>query len=199
MDYTLSPQHVVHPVAGFRMHDQNLPIPTQVSDKDLNSVIWSLMEVVKAAGLSGIQFDPSNSATYTRLLAALNSLFVSPSELTAALPNSLALARAWVTFNGSTGAILQSYNVSSVTRNAAGTYTLSFPAGTFTSTEYVPLGSIGTSNAATGLAGDDNYVCFGNFNNAGVKTTTALRAYSMNKDTQSFEDSTRVFVAVFGG
>lgn len=199
MDYTLSPQHVVHAGTGQRMHDQNQPIPSQVTDKDLNALNWSLMEIVKAAGLSGIQFDPSNAATYTRLLEALNSLFVSTSQLTAALPNSLALARAWVTFNGSTGAILQSYNVSSVTRVAAGSYNLSFPAGTFTSAEYIPLGCVGTSNGTTGIPGDDNYVCFGAASVPGIKTTTSLRANSMNKDSQLFEDSNRVFVAVFGG
>ena len=35
-------------------------------------------------------------------------------------------AKAWVNFNGSTGAIRTSYNVSSVTRNATGDYTLHF-------------------------------------------------------------------------
>ena len=75
MDYTLSPQHVVHPVAGLRMHDQNQPIPTQVTDKDLNSVIWSIMQVLSAAGIAGVQFDPTNPTTYNRLLTALQALF----------------------------------------------------------------------------------------------------------------------------
>lgn len=36
------------------------------------------------------------------------------------------LCRAWVNFNGSTAAIRASFNVSSVTRNSTGTYTLNF-------------------------------------------------------------------------
>lgn len=35
-------------------------------------------------------------------------------------------ALAWVSFNGTTGAIFSSYNVSSITRNAAGDYTINF-------------------------------------------------------------------------
>ena len=36
------------------------------------------------------------------------------------------LCRAWVNFNGSTAAIRASFNVSSVTRNSTGNYTLNF-------------------------------------------------------------------------
>lgn len=35
-------------------------------------------------------------------------------------------AKAWVTFNGTTGAIRGQFNVSSVTRNSTGTYTVAF-------------------------------------------------------------------------
>jgi hypothetical protein len=40
--------------------------------------------------------------------------------------DSRQLAKAWVNFNGSSGAIVSSYNVTSVTRNSAGNYTISF-------------------------------------------------------------------------
>lgn len=44
-----------------------------------------------------------------------------------ALPASKAIvAKAWVTFAGATGAIIASQNVSAVTRNAAGIYTVAF-------------------------------------------------------------------------
>ncbi|MGH8081594.1 MAG: glycosyl hydrolase family 28-related protein [Lysobacter sp.] len=37
-----------------------------------------------------------------------------------------AMASAWVRFNGATGAILQSFNVASITRNGAGNYTINY-------------------------------------------------------------------------
>lgn len=202
MDYTLSPQHVVHPGTGQRMHEQNQPIPTQVTDKDLNSVIWSLMEVVKAAGMTGDQFDPSTPATYQRLLNALKALFIEPSELAASLPVAGQLARAWVTFNDS-GSILASRNVTSVTRNSVGTYTIAFSAGTFSSAEYVAAGMCGAPNGVTpttgpGALGVDNYLSFGFSGEVVVKTTSAFKCYSINKDTQSREDADRISLAFFG-
>jgi len=75
MDFTLSPQHVVHPGTGQRMHDQNQAIPTQVTDKDLNSLLWSFMAILQAGGVTGMQFNPDNPATYNRVLTALRNLF----------------------------------------------------------------------------------------------------------------------------
>jgi len=74
MDYTQSPEFVTHPGTGQRLHDQNQPVPTEVTDKDMNSLIWSLMEVAKAAGLAGQQFDPATPATYQVVRNALAEL-----------------------------------------------------------------------------------------------------------------------------
>lgn len=74
MDYTLSPQHVVHPGTGHRMHDQAQAIPTQVTDKDLNQVTWSLMQVLSAAGVAGQQFNPNDPETYNRVRVAMATL-----------------------------------------------------------------------------------------------------------------------------
>lgn len=74
MDYTLSPQHVVHPGTGNRMHDVNQAIPTQVTDKDLNQLTWSLMKILSAAGVAGQQFAPNDPASYDRLLVAMATL-----------------------------------------------------------------------------------------------------------------------------
>jgi len=46
--------------------------------------------------------------------------------LTSGLPASSQLAKAWVQFQGSNGTINSSYNVSSVTRNGTGDYTVNF-------------------------------------------------------------------------
>lgn len=74
MDYTQSPEHVTHVATGNRMHAQNQAVPTEVTDKDLNSVHWSLMELVKAAGLAGQQFDPGAPASYQVLRNAMAEL-----------------------------------------------------------------------------------------------------------------------------
>lgn len=83
MDYTQSDSYTTHGGTGQRMHDADKPISTIWSDKDANSVLWSLMEIVKAAGLTGIQFDPANPATYQRLRNALTLLIAN--EVTARL------------------------------------------------------------------------------------------------------------------
>ncbi|WP_176946018.1 hypothetical protein [Bradyrhizobium sp. Rc2d] len=50
-------------------------------------------------------------------------------------------AKAWVRFTGASGAISQAYNVASVTRSSAGSYTLNFSTA-FANTTYTCLGNI---------------------------------------------------------
>lgn len=75
MDFTLSPDYQTHAGTGQRMHQDTAPVTTAVTSEDMNSLIWSLMEFVKAAGLSGIQFDAATPATYQRLRAAFDALY----------------------------------------------------------------------------------------------------------------------------
>lgn len=85
MDFTLSPDHVVDAGTGDRLHQDTAAVPTVLSAKDVNSIIWSLMAIVKAAGKLPRQFDQSNPATYGVLLDALSTLYVSPAQLASAL------------------------------------------------------------------------------------------------------------------
>lgn len=86
MNYTQSDAYVTHVGTGHRMHQQSQPVPTMVTDKDLNMVIWSLMQVLNEAGVAPAAFDAANINTYNRLLLALQTLFApvsagpSPSE-----------------------------------------------------------------------------------------------------------------------
>lgn len=73
MDYTLSNSYDIDAGTGNRMHEDSKAVTTAVSDLDMNSLIWSCMEVVKAAGLAGIQFDKANPASYRLFLKALRS------------------------------------------------------------------------------------------------------------------------------
>ena len=70
MDYTLSPDYATDAGTGQRMHQDTAAVTTAVTADDMNMVIWSLMAIVKAAGLSGLQFDVTDPATWTVLLNA---------------------------------------------------------------------------------------------------------------------------------
>jgi len=55
------------------------------------------------------------------------------------------IAKAWVNFTGSTGAIQASFNVSSVTVNATGNYTINFTTA-MSSANYVTVGNCSQDN-----------------------------------------------------
>jgi hypothetical protein len=57
-------------------------------------------------------------------------------------------AKAWVTFTGSTGAILSSYNVSNVTRTAAGRWTITIGPTSFATVNYAFSGCCGPGAGA---------------------------------------------------
>ena len=90
MNYTNSDAYVVHPATGNRMHQGTDPITTQVSAIDMNQTAWSMMEIIKAAGLTGMTFDPDAPATYQRLLTALNTLY--PGKATTPTTSSMTAA-----------------------------------------------------------------------------------------------------------
>ncbi|MCU7371550.1 hypothetical protein PEC18_12005 [Paucibacter sp. O1-1] len=75
MEYTRSDAFVTHAPTGQRMHQSTQPVPTAVSANDMNMVVWSLMEVIKDAGFSGVDFDPDNPSTYQVLRNALRASY----------------------------------------------------------------------------------------------------------------------------
>lgn len=74
MDYTQSPNNVVDAGTGFRRHEDNQALPTVLSEKDINSLIWVLMEVNKAAGIVATGFDETVPATYKDVVQAIKRL-----------------------------------------------------------------------------------------------------------------------------
>lgn len=56
-------------------------------------------------------------------------------------------AAAWVRFNGTTAAIASSYNVTSITKNGVGDYTINFTRN-FTNTDYSCVGSVQANGVA---------------------------------------------------
>lgn len=75
MDYTTSIDNVVHSGTGRRMHSDSIAIPTALSANDANMVIWSLMEVLRLAGVGGKAFNPDDPVSYTRFRDALVATF----------------------------------------------------------------------------------------------------------------------------
>ncbi len=75
MRFSTSDATVVDPTTGNRKHQDTAPVPSAVSAEDTNMVIWSLMKVVQTGGATPAAFDPTNAATYSVLLTALQAMF----------------------------------------------------------------------------------------------------------------------------
>lgn len=95
--------------------------------------------------------------------------------------------RAWVTFAGGSGAISGSGNVSSVTRFAAGSYTVNFTTA-MPDTAYAASGLSYTGNGGTFINGDDDSVTGGVSGVAGLHSTTACHVFSFAAG-QGLEDA----------
>lgn len=76
MHYTHSQDAVTDAGTGHKLHSDSAPVPTVWSAEDANSIIWSLMRVVEAAGVTPARFDPADQATYSKLLLAIQALGV---------------------------------------------------------------------------------------------------------------------------
>jgi hypothetical protein len=96
-------------------------------------------------------------------------------------------ALAWVNFNGTgTVAIRSSYNVSSITDNGTGDYTVNF-ATALSDANYASLTSAGGSGIESAVAADG----------ATARTTSLLRMYTLNS-SGGLTDSAYISAAIFG-
>ncbi len=104
--------------------------------------------------------------------------------------NSNQICKAWVNFNGTgTVAIRDSYNVSSVTDNGVGIYTINMTAA-LANADYSVVGVCG------GVA-TNNVFSLGGAGFLPTLTTTTFTARTMN-DAGSVQDKTHVCIQVFG-
>lgn len=97
------------------------------------------------------------------------------------------LCRAWVNFNGSTGSIRASFNVSSVTRSGTGDYTLNFTSA-FADTNFSMVATATNNSSAYGAYVLDNTP-------STARTTTTIRILTVAYN--ALQDSSVVNVAVF--
>jgi len=98
-------------------------------------------------------------------------------------------AKAWVNFAGSTGTIRASYNVSSVTRNATGDYTVNFTSALADANYAVAASTSWQSGTALNALAMDNTTS---------RTTTAIRLSATCYTTgPTAQDPTNVSLSVF--
>lgn len=94
------------------------------------------------------------------------------------------IPKCWVAFDGTTGNIINSYNVTSVARTGAGQYTITIP-GTLFTTQLIPL--------------PDCFVNSGNALSTNVKPTSLTTlTYNVKDTANAFADPTTAFLAIAG-
>ena len=106
--------------------------------------------------------------------------------------------KAWVTFDGTSGGILDSFNVTAVSRTAVGCYQLTIANGILANGNYAWTGSCGTPNGGTPAAGDNNVVVGGVPGKIITKTTTQLTVFTWEATSSRLEDASLVSVLIFG-
>lgn len=105
-------------------------------------------------------------------------------------------ALAWVNFNGvTTTSIRASYNVSSITRNGAGDYTINF-ATALADANYAIAGVAKYNSTATNAW--RLVALYSNAAYSSVVTTTSVRVMTMYANGTAPEDTEAVMVNVFG-
>ena len=143
--------------------------------------------VLSGGGTTSLTLSANASVTLTSKPV---SFFSSTKVLT---PGNAAgqLCRAWVNFDGTgTVAIRASHNVSSITDNGVGSYTVNFTTALADANYCAVLGAGATSAGST----DFNY---GNGDFNSVRTTTTLRLYYFTSSGAAFADTANFDVAIF--
>lgn len=102
--------------------------------------------------------------------------------------NSAQLSKAWARWDGTTGTIAASYNVSSVTRNSTGDYTVTYTSALANST-YAIIGN---------TAGDAVYGGYGGYLQIKSAPTTTTCAITTRGNSGTYYDSPSVQITIFG-
>jgi hypothetical protein len=146
-----------------------------------------------AGGLPDLSIETADLAAASVTTAKIADANVTASKMSGAQTGSAPIyaARAWVNFNGTgTVAIRASGNVTSITDNGTGTYTVNFSTA-LESANYATVGAAqrGVSNTRG---------CMFEVEPITAPTTTAVRVRSLTVDTSPAPlDASGVFVAVF--
>jgi hypothetical protein len=148
---------------------------------------------LKAASLGGdITLTPTDTASnlVVTIPAGTSTLVTNatlPTQLNASGSAPIYACRAWVNFNGTgTVAIRASGNVSSITDNGTGDYTVNFTTA-MSDANYTALYSIGDNSISNGIA----------YAQTATFSTTGNRVITANRSTGSAQDQNYVGVSIF--
>lgn len=110
---------------------------------------------------------------------------------------SAPLLKAWVVFDGRSGAIDSAFNVGSVVRTSAGVYEVNFvPA--MADAFYGFSGSCGTRPGVPWISGDDNLIVGGAPGKTVIRTAAKCTIFAYDRGNTTCEDSSMVSVQFFG-
>lgn len=105
----------------------------------------------------------------------------------------LSVVKAWVNFNGATGAIRASQNISSVTRNSTGDYTVNIASAMADTNYTVNVSGSGNTSSVICLSG----IHTSTGGTAIAPTTTSFR-FVTTIGASAYGDPTYVLASVFG-
>jgi hypothetical protein len=118
-------------------------------------------------------------------MSTLVAQTISNGTISTSAANVINGAKAWVNFNGTNGSIRASYNVSSVTRNGTGDYTVNYT-NAFADANYAAVYGAGYATNS------DNSIKWAE--GSPIYSTTAIRLFNVGT---SYGDSTQNSVAIF--
>lgn len=113
------------------------------------------------------------------------------------LNNARGIAKAWVTFDGRSGAILDSFNVSSVNRTAVGCYNVNFITN-MANAFYSFVGSCGPQGGLPFDGADDNYITGGAPGKVSSKDISGFSVFCYDRVATATQDSSSISIIVFG-
>lgn len=172
---------------GLRIHHTAMTVVITSGDVVVNN---SLLEMgdLNANSVSGSMVASSAEID----TGSDDTKIITPSGLN----GSNVIAKAWVHFNGiGTVAIVDSYNVSSITDNATGDYTVNFSTS-FANANYMGVGSAGFTSGAN----PPGNLMFNRVNSGGAEsapTSSAMRV-NINNLASAIIESKYVYCTFFG-
>lgn len=147
---------------------------------------WRCTSYVKASGLAVVASSPTVASQANMEAASDNTVMVTP----LAVNWHPGVAKAWILFNGTgTAAITSSYNITSITDNGTGDYTITI------ATDFSGSNYCATHMVEGRGAGEDGVICTIDYDNA--PTATALRIRTKTEGNVDV-DIAKICVAMFG-
>lgn len=177
--------------AAFYVLSAQIAYLTQKGMPDwLSTQEYFIDDFVKVAGV--VYISKTNNNTGNNPVSDTNNW----KTLQSTLGLEVSQARAWVCFDGRTGAIESAHNVSSVTRTAAGAYVLNFTTP-LPNASYAFAGSCGTKAGTAWSSGDDNILVGGVNGRSMIKSTTQLSVFAWDGGANT-QDASAISVQIFG-